>query len=234
MRTRSQSARSHCIQEVDVLSAPMATEHKHIVLKHFRRLRKILDEPDEDAISRYTSKKAAREQLARMTLVFRDYTARRERGEIDDECESMVADVVDASFYVAGREHTFSQPAFTNPLVSGREQELAILMQEMQAGNVDDVIELWNVQPTQTVLPDCSHVVNIGRDVDWTKVLCRSKSEDNLLHRQAPNVVIKDRPKWTRSLSSRNIKDLDRMWPPADTKMLVGRERSQTDPSEWV
>ena len=233
MRTRSQSARCHVVQEIDVLTAPMAKDHKHLVLKHFRRLRKILDEDDEDAIGRYTSRQATREQLARMTLVFRDYTAKHARGEIGDECESMVADVIDASFYVAGREHTFSQPAFTNPLELGREHELAALMQEMKAGNVDDVTELWNVHPTETVLPESSTIDSIAQEIDWTSVICRSASEDNLLYRRGKNVVIKDRPKWERSLSSRSIKDLDRVWPLTPAEMVVGRERSKTDPSDW-
>ena len=129
MRSRTTSAATTILQERDILSAPLATEHKHLVLRHFHRLRKILDEPDEDATGRYTSKQAGREQFARMTLVFRDYIAAQARGEIDSECESMVADIIDASFYVAGREHTFSQPAFTDPLLLGREHEIASLVQ---------------------------------------------------------------------------------------------------------
>ena len=233
MRARSRS--NHVMKEVDVLSAPMATEHKHLVLRHFRRLRKILDEEDEDAIGRYTSKAAAREQLARMTLVFRDYISMHARGDIGDEVESMVADVVDASFFVAGREHTFAQPLFANPLLLGREQEIAALMQELQAGNVDDVVELWNVQATSTdkVLPEISAAEDIGQGIDWTKVIRRSASEDNLLRCRSGNVVIKDKPKWQRTLSQRNLSDLDRVWPPADVMLIAGRGRSLSgfDPS---
>ncbi|KAK3718896.1 hypothetical protein LTR37_004812 [Vermiconidia calcicola] len=233
MRSRSQSTQSHIIKEIDVLSAPMAIDHKLLVLRHFRRLRNIIDEDDEDRLSRYTSKQAAREQLARMTLVFRDYMAMHARGEIGDEVESMVADVVDASFFVVGREHTFEQPTFANPLLLGREQEIVALMQELRAGNVDDVVELWNIQPTTEakVVPDTSSGgEDIGRELDWTRVLCRSSSEDNVLFHRGGNVVVKDRPEWQRSLSKRNLSALDKAWPPAS---MAVRPRSGTDISDW-
>ena len=232
MRSRSQFTQNHIIKEIDVLSAPMATDHKLLVLRHFRRLRKIIDEDDEDNLSGYTSKQAAREQLARMTLVFRDYMAMHARGEIGDEVESMVADVVDASFFIAGREHTFEQPTFANPLLMGREQEIVALMQELRAGNVDDVV-LWNVQSTaeEKVVPDTSSGgEDIGRELDWTRVLCRSSSEDNVLFHRGGNVVVKDRPKWQRSLSKRRLSSLDKAWPPASMEV---RARSETDASDW-
>ena len=236
MRSRSHSDHPSIIKEIDVLTAPMPTEHKHLVLRHFRRLRKIIDEDDEDAIGRYTSKQAAREQLARMTLVFRDYTARYSNGEIDDDVKSMVADVVDASFFVGGQNGTFHQPAFPNALLHGREQEIAILMQELQAGNVDDVVELWNVQPTnKNVLPDAVKVDHLGRDIDWTRVLCRSSSEDDLLHCRSKRTIVKNKPKVERTLSQRNLADLDRTWPPVtpDPELFQGRARAETETSFW-
>lgn len=236
MRPRSISKPVNIIQEVDVLSAPMEVEHKHLVLRHFHRLRKILDEPDEDAIGRYTSKQAAREQLARMTLIFRDYEARRRRGEIDETVESMVADVIDASFVVGGRRGTYDQPVFPCPLLMGREQEIAALMQELEAGDVNDVIELWNAPPKAgKVLPDYSVVNNIADDIDWTSNLVRSKSEDNIVYYRRPRVVIKDRPKFTRNLSTRNVGHLECTWPPkpAEEKSFAGRQRTQTNASDW-
>lgn len=103
MRPRSKSKLPSVLEEVDILAAPMEFEHKHLVLLHFHRLRGILDESDEDAIGGYTTKQAAREQLARMTLIFRDYESKVRNGEIDEVVESMVADVVDASFALGGR-----------------------------------------------------------------------------------------------------------------------------------
>ena len=202
------------IKEADVLSAPMAAEHKELVLVHFRRLKKILEEKDEDALSEGTSKQAARERLARMTLVIRDYTAKHARGEVDDEVESMIQDVVDASLYVAGRKHTYSQPASTDPLLLGREQEVAALVQELQAGSEDDVVELWQAQSSDNVLPDSSNVVNIGKDIDWTAIR-PSASESDLLRHSDGNATVENRPKWERSLSQRKLSDMNRGWPPA-------------------
>ena len=108
-------------------------------------------------------------------------------------------------------------------------------MQEMQAGNVDDVVELWNVQSNGSVLPDSSTVTDIGQELEWTRILCRSTSYDDLLHRRGGNVVIKDKPKWERTLSSMNLGRLKQKWPPTPTEMkaVAVRPRSNTDPSDW-
>lgn len=215
MRPRSNSRLVNIIQEVDVLNAPMEVEHKHLVLRHFYRLRKILDESDQDAIGRYTNKQAALEQLARMTLVFRDYETRMKNGEIGEPVESMVADIIEASFVVSGKRGTYEQPIFACPLLMGREQELAALMQEVEAGNADDVLELWNAPPkAEKVLPDHSGVNNIAGDINWTRSLVRSKSENNLVYHRHPEITIEDRPKFTRELSQGNVSDWDYSWPP--------------------
>ena len=88
------------ITEEDLYTAPMEHCHKELVLRHYRRLQSILDEHDEAAIGTYTNKQAAREQLARMTLIIRDYMAMQPSEGI----ESMVADIVDASFFVGGTQ----------------------------------------------------------------------------------------------------------------------------------
>lgn len=83
--------------------------HKDLAILHFHRLKRVLAEDDDDAIARYTNKDAAREQLARMTLVIRDHVAHRARGEIEENAiESMIIDVVDASFFASGKERTVS------------------------------------------------------------------------------------------------------------------------------
>lgn len=103
MRSRSTSKLPNILEETDILAAPLDVAHKDLVLRHFYRLQNILDEPDEDAIGGLSTKQGAREQLARMTLVFRDYESKRRNDEIDEVVESMVADVVDASFAIGGR-----------------------------------------------------------------------------------------------------------------------------------
>lgn len=118
----------------------------------------------------------------------------------------------------------------------GREQEVAALMQELDAGNVDDVIELWNAPPkAEKVLPDITaSKKNIGAEVDWTASLVRSKSENNIAYYRRPNITIKDRPKFTRGLSRRNIRDLVFAWPPktAERVSFAHRQRMVCD-GEW-
>lgn len=236
MRARSNSRLINITQDVDVLNAPMEVAHKHLALKHLQRLRKTLDESDEDAIGRYTTKQAAREQLARMSLVFREYETRARNGEIHETVESMVADIVETSFAVGGKGGTYEQPIFSCPLLLGREQEVAALMQELEAGSADDVIELWNAIPrAEKVLPDHSVVHNIATDIDWTRSLVRSKSEDNIVYHRGPGVAIKDRPKFTRELCQSNFSNWEYTWPPEPAEeQLEGRQRTKINASDWV
>ena len=225
----------------------MSVTHKQIILKHFQRLHKIVDTNDPDSVGRYTNKQAVREQLARMTLVFRDYTARRDRGEFahaesdeDGEVESMVADVVDASFFVSGRQGGFEQSVVgANALLMGREHEIAILMQELDAGNVDDVIELWHAPPTlSNVVPDAqkSASEDVGAGVDFNKVLCRARSEDDLLYHRGGRVPkVKNRPKYQRHLSQRSSESSVKWaWPPTPREAAsnISKLRLKTDISD--
>lgn len=205
---------------------------------HFRRLKRVLAEEDKDAIGRYTNKDAAREQLARMRLVVRDYMAERAKGNIeDDDVESMITDVVDASFFVSGKQGTFSQPAFVNPLFFGREHEIAALMQEFSAGDVDDVIELWNAPSPvyKEVLPaDAAAAGDISNEVDWDRVLGHSRSEDDITH-HFQHTEIGTARKWKRKLMKRVESHNKTAWPPLASERAVvpsgGRPRTGTDAS---
>ncbi|EMC91270.1 hypothetical protein BAUCODRAFT_320095 [Baudoinia panamericana UAMH 10762] len=188
------------LTELEISSAPMEQCHKDLAIMHLRRLSRIAWEDDnvhdKDALPQYTTKEAAREQLARMTVIVREYRAAGERAKRDEQeagfegdgedmfSESMVHDLTDAAFFVSGRRGTFNQPVFANPLSIGREQEVAAFMQEVQAESVDDVIELWNLPQYATPLPDGPHCAgeDLGAGIDWTaKVLKGSVSEDNLI-----------------------------------------------------
>lgn len=203
--------------------------HKELVIKHLRRLHRIISEHDESSIGQYTHKQAAREQLARVTLIIRDYM----RIPYTDNMESMVADVVDGSYYVEGTQDTYNQPIFVNSALFSREQELAVMIQEQSAESVDDVIELWNVIPEKSnkVLPDSCPRADIGCDIDWNEVLCKSRSESNLLHHFG-HLQIEDIDEWKKDLHTRKLEELDLHWPPVfkDPKPNVGwqRERSNT------
>ena len=63
----------------------------------------------------------------------------------------------------------------------------------MQAGNVDDVIELWNGPPPtpSKVVPESSEVVNICPEIDWSRVRYRSRSEDNLFCRRSAKFKVR-------------------------------------------
>ncbi|KAK4500249.1 hypothetical protein PRZ48_008438 [Zasmidium cellare] len=215
------------ITEEDLWSTPMESCHKELVVGHYRRLNKILHEADEAAIGTYTNKQAAREQLARMTLIIRDYM----KSPSSDTIESMVADVVDASFSICGTQSSFHQPTFVNSTLWGREQEIAALMQELSAGDVDDVLELWNVVPEKSnkVVPDSSAVEDIGREVDWNGVLFRSRSEDNITH-DRQDLTIENQELWEEDLVKRELEQLDLAWLPVfrDPEPNVGRQRRRT------
>jgi len=185
------AARHGIITEEELSFAPLADCHKQLVTQHFHRLVRIAHATDEGVIGRYTTKPDAREQLARMTLVIRDYIHRQAATESDIEAgiESMVADVVDASFFVSGKRGTFAQPAFVNPLLFGREQEIAALMQEMRAQGDDDVIELWHSPSSttaagnDTVLPEVvATSTDIGAAIDWDHVLRRARSDNDIVY----------------------------------------------------
>lgn len=227
MATNAEDTTGSIMTEGDLWSAPMADCHKELVVRHYRRLNRILHEADEAAIGTYTNKQAAREQLDRMTLIIRDYMAL----DSHDAMESMVADVIDASFSVCGTQLPFHHTTFVNSTLWGREQEVAALMQELSAGDVDDVIELWNLVPDRNykVVPDSSAVEDIGKDVDWNNVLFRSRSEDNIAyHRQG--LAIGNHELWEEELLTRELEQLDLAWPPVfrDPEPNVGRQRRRT------
>lgn len=227
MATNAEDTIGSIITEGDLWSAPMEHCHKELVVRHYRRLNRILHEVDEAAIGTYTNKQAAREQLARMTLIIRAYMALGSQNAI----ESMVADVVDASFSICGTQSPFHHTAFVNSTLWGREQEVAALMQELSAGDVDYVIELWNLVPEKSykVVPDSSVVEDIGKDVDWNNVLFRSRSEDDIAyHRQG--MAIGNHELWEEELLTRELEQLDLAWPPVfrDPEPNVGRQRRRT------
>lgn len=219
--------------ELDIESVPMDPCHRELILRHYSRLTHIIHERDEAAIGNYTNKQATREQLARMALVIRDYAAlNKDRcsSSSDEACiESMVSDIVDASFSLTGTQSTWSQTIFITPQLWGREQEIAALMQEIDAESGDDVLELWTLVPEKSdkVVPGVrDQDKDLAKDVDWNYVLCRSRSENHLLHYRQ-EFEIHDPETWRKELQHRELEQLDLIWPPAfkDPEPNLGRQR---------
>lgn len=220
-RSRSQSLlqQSNAIEEADVMNAPMEYDHKIRAIQHFRRLKRIIDNEDENDLSLTTSKGVAREQLARMSLVVKDYNERHARRELDDEVESMIQDVIDASFYVGQPQNAFEQDSYADPLSMGREQEVARLMQELNVGNLDDVTELWNTtQGEDNIVPDSRPCNDIGKDLNWPNIIRRSRSEADLLQFRSYSVPTIGRLQEELDLSTRKTSHIDRTWPPLTEK----------------
>ncbi|KAF7185495.1 hypothetical protein HII31_13192 [Pseudocercospora fuligena] len=168
--------------------APLAPCHKALVLRHITRLQHIIHNVDELSIGRYTNKQAAREQLARMTLMIRDYAALAEHHADTDSgiagpvepIESAAMDIIDAALSTCGAPASFAEAAFVNSQLWGREQEVAAIMQEQSAESVDDVIELWNTLPekNEKVVPDPCRGCDLGDGIDWEGLFVnRRKSE---------------------------------------------------------
>ena len=179
--------------EAEIHEAPLEPCHRKLALKHFHRLTKTLAAEDKDLVGRNTTRASAREHLARLTLVIRDYMSEMAKGQREDATiESMIADVVDASLFVDNSQGTWSQPAFVNPLFMGREHEIASIMQDISAQGVDDVdaLELWDALPpspsrANKVLPDHEDAWDVGiGNVDWPLIFLLSRrSEDDLTYR---------------------------------------------------
>lgn len=166
------------IDDTDVHNAPMPEQHKQMILKHLQRLQDIAKDEDVDSGEREVCKKRAdikyqkrlaREQLARITTVFRRYQARHERGEFEDEeVESMCADIIDGCILVYNTRFLGKMPAAGDRL-----------MDEDQ----DGAAELWNPASVETaILPDCSRKHDIGEDLELHKLMLKNKrSEGNLV-----------------------------------------------------
>ncbi|CZT17931.1 uncharacterized protein RCC_03769 [Ramularia collo-cygni] len=183
----------------DLSAAPMDECHKEEVVRHYDRLCRIIDEPDQYIRDAYTDKKSAREQLARMTLVIRDFMilhriAIEQGGEPNDTIETMVVDVVGASLFLPN-SRTLAY-ASRQPRVG--EAELEFLMHDLGSVGSFPAAEIspWGSKE----LPDdvtCSN--KIGEDFHPRKNWKRSRSYDDLLYHRS-DFVIEDKEKWDAEL----------------------------------
>ncbi|KXT06305.1 hypothetical protein AC578_9190 [Pseudocercospora eumusae] len=168
--------------------APLAPCHKALVLRHISRLQHIIHNVDELSIGRYTNKQAAREQLARMTLMIRDYAALAQKHPDSDSdlsgpiepIESAAMDIIDAALSTSGAPASFAEAAFVSSQLWGREQEVAAIMQEQSAESVDDVIELWNTlrENNEKVVPDACRDCDLGDGIDWEGLFVNRRKSD--------------------------------------------------------
>lgn len=103
--------------------------HKEQVIKRYHRLCSTISKPEQLTRGTFTHKSIAREQLARMALVIRDYellhrSAIEQGASRDHKYESMATDILDASLSVQGTEPSI----FPLPQLMQREEEIASLM----------------------------------------------------------------------------------------------------------
>lgn len=214
----------------ELSQTPMEDCHKLLTRQHYTRLLNILAHPTDLPIGTYTSKQAAREQIARMTLIIRDYielaTIYRESGLEDhnENIESMIIDVVEAARTVYGLAKPWHQSLFLHGRLWGREQEIANIMQEQSAAeHVEDVLELWKMprpnmhEAKEKPLPDIMEFggEDFGKDVDWKFVLLRSRSEGNILH-DLRNFEIENQEEWELEIfGGRGSEEaFGLLWPP--------------------
>lgn len=202
IREEKQHARIGVIRESDVVAAPIANEHKDHIMAQINRLNRVLDQPYTDITNvpgkpldklreQNRRKKAAQRQLARMTIVFRRllWKQSQDGGLEEIELESRVADIIDASLYEDRRKGRalLSIASAIDPIIDdGERQEMELLVQEMIAENVDDVIELHNIDLSddeETVVPDFCHVRHPGEGAQFRHWYAESKSDDECVYR---------------------------------------------------
>ncbi|KAK0948946.1 hypothetical protein LTR91_026848, partial [Friedmanniomyces endolithicus] len=121
--------------------------------------------------------------------------------------------------------------------------EIAALVQESYAGNLDDVTELWNVeqfsQYNPKVVPDTpsTSINDLGLKVDWGALCMRASSESNLLHyfSDVPVDMLdlkRSQVHLTKVMLKGRRARISVAWPP------TGRSRSVSETSEvdidWV
>lgn len=232
----------------ELSSIPIDPCHAELIKHHYDRLVHNIHSTPEHAIGRYTNKQAACEQLARMTLIIRDYIEHfkkcRESGRLevyDEPIESMISDVVEASLTTTGAGAKWSEAVFVNSQLWGREQEIMTIMQEQSAESVDDVLELWNT-PQSTldspkVLPDHAEreELDLGKDIDWNQHLLRYRSQSNLnvfrRDLESDEFEIEDFGQWSEDLLHRKLEELDLQWPPVfkDPEPNTGRQRGRVN-----
>ncbi|KAI7345918.1 hypothetical protein KC320_g8120 [Hortaea werneckii] len=183
------------LTEPELLSSPMEDIHKDLALLHLRRLQRVLRATPPTSLPVDTSRAAAHEQLVSMTNVVRHYLARAKGGMAEDISESMIADIVDACLSLdckgdgrrevgctcgtlgspdareRGRERLTQEPCThiaTHPPASV--DELRNSPEAAQAAKASCL-------PAETIRDD------LGSELDWASLLHRSRSEDDLLHR---------------------------------------------------
>lgn len=218
----------------DLTTAPLAAEHKENVLRHIHRLNGILHEPyptsiglpekpDDKFFEQCIRKKAAIKQLARITVVFRRHLVQHSHGQLEDGeiSDSMVQNIIDASLYDdgPGAKALHFVGASMNPIGvdnAGEQWEMERLVQEMEAENVDDVIELHNLTDgKKTVVPDSSHGDHLGKDIVFGHSHIRRNSDDERLYHASNDYEVKKPEKLPdKLLSLEKPSKIDHRWPP--------------------
>ncbi|KAK3072516.1 hypothetical protein LTR53_006652 [Teratosphaeriaceae sp. CCFEE 6253] len=209
------------VSEEEILATPLDHSHHELALKHHRR-----------------------EQLARMTLVIRDfmkwYRAQPQMVEEEVVGESVIVDIIDACLHVPGLTGNLSSPVYHDPLASGWEHAVAALVQESFYSDLNDMSGHKDLEPfpeyKETVVPDYTRPPHwLGADLDWNRDMRRTFSDSDMLHFGSIHPVHVEEMKQSRAELDRSVKahkegrwqDLKKrrnvVWPP------TGRSRSSSD-----
>lgn len=212
MSFTSPSQPSITLQVDDVLNAPMPQAHKDIVIMHLKRLQSIIEHPrGEDVVARSMQESLAKEQLEKMTKLFRSYEKRRQKGFLEEQVESMMTDLVDEcilSSLTAGqwnaefpRARTRS-PSSSKPSAAGLDAEANV-----ETKNITAVLQVRRVAPVSSTFNEDAEY--------WRDHFCRPRSQSEVRSpREPPNPsIIRNRPEHTRKLSEKTPDVARGRWP---------------------
>ena len=237
------------ITKSEIQVCPMHDFQRDQVIMHLRRLKRTLCRQDEDALGGFTTRDVAREQLAKMTVLMRDHLDKVSRGKWDrdvlkahrrktidgtldeniesryeESFESLVQNVVDASFSTGNVRSALYQPALVNKLLEGREEEIAAVKSSI---NPIRYLEPRVTRPLHTrvntgkELPDWRSISDIvGQGVEFELNRTRSFTDDDMIcHRPSPKAR-KEVGCQQADMFERKRSGLDRTWPPYDEECI--------------
>jgi len=226
------------VTEDDIRSLPIDEAHKGLALMHFHRLLHIASETDPLSIPLYTTKHEARKQLARMTLVIRDFARHHARNawhKLEEEVcdyESVIQDIVDAAFHVDSTSGALTVPTLSNPLPPRREAEVRALVAEAfspPSRRVASPPFRWR-HAHQRHLPNDSHLppdMLTEAEIDWDAFVGPAT-----LPVGSPELMIEDRLVSLKGGFKRHAEALtERLagW----SKKLLGKQREERRSVVW-
>ena len=182
---QSKSPAQTILTESELDTAPLQSCHRDLAKLHLRRLNRIINNDNSyHSTGSHASKQVARRQSAQVTLVVRDHITSYQPSQGIDEntAESMIEDVIDASFYTSANQTVAFNPfsrGVIGHMLDSRELEIVTLMQTIGTQTADEE----EVKPRRMHSAKEANRYSLHEDINWSQVMRRSCSEDNVLHR---------------------------------------------------